>query len=100
MEHCNVYGLPFLKHSADQLFWEDLGGPEKDLQISSFPEKDILQQWSLKGQSSAAASVRMTAWGGAEFGLASEEDLAAGWLKERWCFDAGHWIVYPSDGSA
>ena len=44
MEHCNVYGLPFLKHSADQLFWGDLGGPEKDLQISSCPEKDILQQ--------------------------------------------------------
>ena len=37
-------------------------------------------------------------------GVAAEEALAARWLEEMWCVDAGHLVktveVYPSAGSS
>ena len=42
---CNVFCFGIFNPSL-LMFWEDLGGSEKNLQFSSCPEKDILQQWS------------------------------------------------------
>ena len=33
-------------HSAELLFWEESGCPDKDVCISCGAEKDMLQQWA------------------------------------------------------